>query len=75
MPVLIDGRSLQPPEPLERALEALDMLAPGDELVLLVPHRPRPLYSVLDRHGFQWREVLQADGTVEIHITHRPGRG
>ena len=32
---VIDGRELQPPEPMERTLEALDTLAEGD----LVPRR------------------------------------
>lgn len=65
---LIDGRDLQPPEPLERAMEALDTLADGDELVLLLYCQPQPLFSVLRRNGYVWQETTQDDGTHEIRI-------
>ena len=68
----IDGRGLVAPEPFERAMSALDALGPDDELQLLLPCRPQPLYRVLQRNGFVWREVLAADGTVEVYITQRP---
>ncbi|MFO1427497.1 MAG: hemerythrin domain-containing protein [Steroidobacteraceae bacterium] len=41
VPLTIDGRFMQPPEPLERTLAALEELAVGDELTLLVNHRSR----------------------------------
>lgn len=65
---LIDGRDMQPPEPLERALEALDTLADGDELVLLLYCQPQPLFNILRRNGYVWRETVQDDGTHEIRI-------
>jgi uncharacterized protein (DUF2249 family) len=65
---LIDGRDMQPPEPLEKTLEALDSLAPDEELVLLLHCQPHPLYQILRRNGYVWTESLQADGTNEIHI-------
>ena len=68
MPVLIDGRELVPPEPLELAINALEKLAPGDEVVLLLYCQPFPLYGILGRDGFAWRETLRDDGTREIHI-------
>lgn len=64
----IDGRDMQPPEPLERALEALDHLADGDELVLLLYCQPQPLFNVLRQNGYAWRETVQDDGTHEIRI-------
>lgn len=70
MPHIIDGREMQPPEPFERAMAALDELAPGDELVLLLYCQPHPLFNVLRRNGFQWHEEIKADGTHEIHIRH-----
>ena len=48
---IIDGREMQPPEPLERTLAALDQLAPGEELILLLHCEPQPLYSILRRNG------------------------
>lgn len=68
MPVLIDGRDLVPPEPLELTINALENLAPGDEVVLLLYCQPVPLYGILGRDGFAWRESLRDDGTREIHI-------
>jgi len=65
---VIDGRDMQPPEPLEKALEALDTLSPDDELVLLLYCQPHPLYQILRRNGYVWTETMQADGTNEIHI-------
>lgn len=67
-PRLIDGRDLQPPEPLERALAELATLAPGEELVMLLRCEPLPLYSVLERNGFAWHASFRADGTNEIRI-------
>jgi len=68
----IDGRLLAPPEPFEQTMAALDELAPGDEILLLLNCQPRPLYRVLQRNGFVWREVALDDGGLEIHISHGP---
>lgn len=65
---VIDGRDLQPPEPLELALEALDNLAPDGELVLLLYCQPQPLFNILRRNGYAWQETVQDDGTHEIRI-------
>ncbi len=65
---VIDGRDLQPPEPLERALEALDTLADGDELLLLLYCQPQPLFNILRKNGYTWQEAVQDDGTHEIRI-------
>jgi len=65
---VIDGRSLQPPEPLELAVAELATLAPGGELVLLLNCEPLPLYAILDRQGYRYRSERRADGTNEIHI-------
>ena len=68
MPHLIDGREMVPPAPLEATLLALDVLPPDDELVLLLYCQPHPLYNILRREGYVWREALQDDGTREIRI-------
>jgi uncharacterized protein (DUF2249 family) len=69
--ILIDGRDLHPPEPLERTLTALDTLAPGDEVLLLLNCHPRPLIDVLRRNGYSWREDIRDDGTHEIRIQRK----
>ena len=68
MTQVIDGREMVPPEPLELTLNALDGLAAGDELVLLLYCQPHPLYNILRREGYVWSDALQADGTREIRI-------
>ena len=65
---VIDGRGLEPPEPLELAVAALPTLAPGDELVMLLNCEPLPLYSILERNGYNYRSERRADGANEIHI-------
>ena len=66
--LVVDGRDLQPPEPLEHTLAALDQVAPGGEVVLLVHCRPQPLFNILRRNGYVWQENVLADGCHEIVI-------
>ena len=49
-------------------LEALDTLAEGDELLLLLYCQPHPLFNVLRNNGYAWREEVRDDGTHEIRI-------
>jgi len=67
-PLIIDARELQPPEPLEKALAALDTLPEGGELLLLLYCHPNPLFNILRNNGFAWQENITADGTHEICI-------
>lgn len=67
-PHIIDGRDLQPPEPLELTLAALDTLGPGEELLLLLYCEPHPLYSILRRNGYRYSCELRDDGTNAIRI-------
>ena len=67
-PRLIDGRDMEPPEPLELALAALATLGPGEELVMLLRCEPLPLYAILDRGGYRHRTERRADGSNEIRI-------
>ena len=68
MALIIDGRGLQPPEPFERTMEALDTLPPGEELTLLLYVTPTPLFNALRRNNYVWQDNIQADGTHEIRI-------
>lgn len=65
---VIDGRELLPPEPLELTLMALDTLPDGEELLLLLFCQPHPLFDILRRNGYSWREDVLPDGTHEIRI-------
>lgn len=68
---VIDGRDMEPPEPLELAVAELATLAPDGELVMLLRCEPLPLYAILERNGYSYRAELQADGSNEIHIRKR----
>lgn len=65
---VIDGRDLVPPEPLELALEALDSMEAGEELVLLLHCEAVPLYTILKRNGYPYSSKWLDDGTNEIRI-------
>lgn len=67
-PLLIDGRELEPPEPLELTLAALDVLQPGQEIHLLLHCEPQPLYAILRRNGYPYTALLRDDGVNEIRI-------
>ena len=68
---VIDGRTMEPPEPLEQTLEALDGLAPGEAVKLIVNHQPQPLYRILEKNGYAWTEELFPDGHCEIVIREK----
>ena len=70
-PRLIDGRGMEPPEPLERALAELATLAPGEELLMLLRCEALPLYAVLERNGCEYRSEFKPDGTNEVRITKK----
>jgi hypothetical protein len=66
--LVVDGREMQPPEPLEKTLEALDKLPPQGELLVLLYCHPNPLFNILRKNGYVWQENITADGTHEIRI-------
>ena len=68
MTILIDGRELEPPEPLQRVLAALSALAPNEDVCALLHCHPLPLFRALEGKGFVWTEDVRADGTHEIRI-------
>jgi uncharacterized protein (DUF2249 family) len=65
---LLDVRSLEPPEPFERVMDALDGLGPGDRLKVVIDRRPDPLFRVLERNGFAHCEAPGKDSLLEITI-------
>lgn len=68
MTIVIDGRELQPPEPLEKTLEAMEQLEEGEDILLLLYCQPHPLFNVLRNNGYAWTDDLLEDGTREIRI-------
>lgn len=70
--ILIDGRTLEPPEPFVQTMEALDTLATGQKLRLRLVREPFPLYRALELNGVEWRTERRADGEFDILMWHRP---
>ena len=73
MTIVIDGRELQPPEPMERALEALDRLGDDEEILLLLYCQPHQLFNILRNNGYTWTDNLLPEGTREIRIRKQSG--
>jgi uncharacterized protein (DUF2249 family) len=69
--VELDVRGLEPPEPLERVLAALDTLPPRGSLLLKIDCRPSPLYRILDRNGYLYDEKPGGESLYEITIRAR----
>lgn len=70
---ILDARGLEPPEPMERTLDALAALPPDDRLVLRLHRQPFPLFDLLRRMGYLW-EVSGTDGDYSILIRLADGR-
>lgn len=69
--VVIDGRELLPPEPLERALTALDLIGDQGELTLTLNQRPYPLFGILSGSGYRWHEGEESGGGFRYRISKR----
>ncbi len=67
----IDVRYLDPPEPMEQAIDALDRLQPGDTLRMLIHREPHPLYRMLRESGYEYTVQQQPDYTYVILIRQR----
>lgn len=67
----VDARWLPPPEPMERVLAALDALAPGDHIRLLIHREPYPLYDLLRVWGYRHSTKVCDDGSYEIVISRQ----
>jgi uncharacterized protein (DUF2249 family) len=66
--VTLDVRGLEPPEPMERVLNALDVLEPERRLLMIIDRQPRPLYRILRNNGYEYLEMLRPEGFFEILI-------
>lgn len=64
----LDVRGLEPPEPMERVLDALDTLPDGTVLCMLIEREPRPLYRILERNGYAYRTAALPDFLYEVRI-------
>jgi uncharacterized protein (DUF2249 family) len=66
-PSVLDVRRLEPPEPMERILDALTDLPRGGRLWVLHRREPFPLYDLLRHLGYGWQTRSQEE-RVEMLI-------
>ena len=66
--ITLDVCGLEPPEPLERVLDALSALKQAQRLCVLIDREPRPLYRILDTNGYLYSVVGRPDFLFEISI-------
>jgi hypothetical protein len=64
----LDVSELPPPEPLERALAAVQRLGLGEYLRMTHRREPCLLFPVLEQNGFAWRIRREGSGAYEIFI-------
>lgn len=65
---ILDVRGLEPPQPLELALEASARLAPGQRLRMIHHREPCLLYPLLEKGGFHHRTAVTNDDRFELLI-------
>lgn len=68
----LDLRGMEPPEPLEKVLDALETLVPGERLCMLIEREPRPLYRILVNNGYAYKTECTAGLPYEVTIWHAP---
>ncbi len=68
---LLDVSALVPPEPLERVLQAIQLLQPGEYLRVRHRREPFPLYPLLEEGGYDYRTQPGRDVAFEIFIWQR----
>jgi uncharacterized protein (DUF2249 family) len=67
----LDVRGLDPPEPFERIVAALETLAQSETLRVMIHREPRPLFEWLAREGYIFRHGYNPDGYFEIFISRK----
>jgi uncharacterized protein (DUF2249 family) len=70
---LVDVRWLEPPEPFERIVAALEGLQDGDALRVRIHREPHQLYRFLQREGYAFETRYDPEGFFEIRITRIAG--
>ena len=68
---VLNVSKLEPPEPMEKILDATEILAPGQYLRVLHNREPFPLYSILEESGFKHRIQEGQETLFEIFIWRR----
>jgi TusA-related sulfurtransferase len=73
--ILVDARGLEPPEPMEKVLQTLALLRPGQTIRMLLHREPFPLYAILAERGYRHETRMDPDGSYVILIRQAEGSG
>lgn len=65
---VLDVRGLEPPEPLEKALDGADALRPGERLRMIHHREPCLLYPLLAQRGYSHLAGARSVDHFEILI-------
>ncbi len=68
---LMDLCDLEAPLPMERVLEMVAKLGPGETLIARTPCFPRPLLAQLERRGLDWEAAEAADESGLVWVGRR----
>ncbi|HJV85060.1 MAG TPA: DUF2249 domain-containing protein [Noviherbaspirillum sp.] len=69
--IVLDVCGLEPPEPLERVLEALSELSSGRRLRVVIGREPFPLYRILEQNGYAHETRCREDFLYEVLIWNK----
>ena len=58
-------------EPFSRIMQAVANLGAGDDLVIIAPFEPTPLYAVLAQRGFSYQAEETESGDWQIRFSHQ----
>jgi uncharacterized protein (DUF2249 family) len=67
--IYLDLRGMQPPEPMERTLDALEQLLLGQQVRIVIDREPVPLFRILERNDYTYRCTQTSPGLFEIVIS------
>ncbi|MGH9559994.1 MAG: DUF2249 domain-containing protein [Terracidiphilus sp.] len=69
----LDLRGLDPPDPMRRALEAIEALIPGSTLDVVTDRDPQLLHRELERRHYTYTREIRHDGCHTL-VGRRAGR-
>ncbi|MEJ2464061.1 MAG: DUF2249 domain-containing protein [Candidatus Thiodiazotropha sp.] len=69
----LDARGLEPPMPMIRILDTLEILPQMDSLQVTLSREPYPLYALLRQMDFVW-ETHRSGPDVVVRIWHAKRR-
>jgi uncharacterized protein (DUF2249 family) len=52
--IVLDVCGLEPPDPMERVLDALSRLEKDQQVRMRIDREPRPLYRILEQNGYAY---------------------